>query len=91
MQRLLLSLHLGARFEVVSFCIATANGRPKLPSPRASTIISVARSALTSEAEGLTVTARSSRGYPLGGLLHWQMLPTITPSTVFSRILSFLP
>jgi len=28
---------------------------------------------------------------PLGGVLHWQMLPVITPFSLYSRILSYLP
>jgi hypothetical protein len=88
---LLVSLNLGARFEVVSFCTATVGGRAKLLNPRASTIISVARSTLNSEPEGLAITARGSRSHRVGGLLHWQMLPAITPSTLFSRILNLIP
>jgi hypothetical protein len=90
--RLLLSLNLGARFRIVSIGITTSrNGLPKLLSSHPSTIITIARSSLNDEPEGLATTARQSGVYPLGGLLHWQMLPTITPSTVFSRILTYQP
>jgi hypothetical protein len=89
--RLLLSLNLGTRFEVVSLGTATGSGRPRLLNPHATTIIKMARSALNDEPEGLAVTPRSGGRYPLGGQLHWQMLPTITHSTIFSRILSFVP
>jgi hypothetical protein len=89
---LLLSLNLGARFQVVSYCTSTTwDGRPTLLNKHPSTIITVARSALSNEPEGLAVTAGNSGRYPLGGVLHWQMLPKITPSTLFSRILTYLP
>jgi hypothetical protein len=90
--RLLLSLNLGARFEVVSFRTATtSDGRPKLLDSHPSVIITMARSTLNNEPEGLTTTARNRAGHALGGRLLWQMLPTITPSTVFSRTLTFDP
>jgi hypothetical protein len=90
--RLLLSLNLGARFEVVSFRTATtSNGRPKLLDSHPSVIITMARSRLNNEPEGLTTTARNRAGHALGGRLLWQMLPTIAPSTVFSRTLTFEP
>ena len=88
---LLLSLNLGDRFRIVSITIATGrNGLPELSS-HARTIITIARSSLNDEPEGLATTTRRSGVYPLGGLLHWQMLPTITPSNVFSRILTYQP
>jgi hypothetical protein len=90
--RLLLSLNLGDRFAVVSLRTATATtGRPRLLSAHPSTIITVGRSALNNEPEGLAVTAKGDRGFPLGGSLHWQMLPRITQSTLFTRILNFRP
>ena len=91
-QRLLLSLNLGARFEVVAFGTATTPRHlPKLLSSHPSTILTVSRSSLDREPEGLATTYRKNGTYPLGGPLHWQMLPTITPSTLFSRILTYLP
>jgi hypothetical protein len=90
--RLFLSLNLGASFEVVSFCTRTADdGQPKLLSSPSSTIIRLARSHLNDEPEGLAITLPSHRRYPLGGLLHWQMLPAITPSTAFTRTFTYLP
>jgi hypothetical protein len=58
-------------------------------SPR--TEIRVIRSRLNNESEGLAVTGGANTVHPLGGLLHWQMLPVITPSSLFSRILSYQP
>jgi hypothetical protein len=88
--RLLLSVNLGARFAVVAFRTATApNGRPKLLDRRPSTIIKLARSPLNTEPEGLVATNAQAGRYPLGGQLHWQMLPTFTPSTAFTRILTY--
>jgi hypothetical protein len=89
---LLLSLNLGDTFEVVSIHILTrGNGRPKLLSPRPRTIITLPRSYLNNEPEGLATTTRKRGRYPLGGLLRWQVLPTITASTLFSRILTYTP
>jgi hypothetical protein len=90
--RLLLSLNLEDRFRIVSIGFTTSrNGVPKLLNSHPSTIITIARSSLNDEPEGLATTARQNGDYPLGGLLHWQLLPTITPSTVFSRILTYQP
>jgi hypothetical protein len=89
--QLLLSLNLGDTFEVVSTGIGTTRtGRPKLVSHPA-TIITVRRSALNDEPEGIATTPERRGSYPLGGLLHWQMLPTITSSSVFSRVLTYMP
>jgi hypothetical protein len=88
--QLLLSLNLGDTFEVVAIRIGTGRHQhPKLLS-RPAVIISVRRSALNAEPEGLTITNLHGR-HRLGGVLQWQMLPAITPSTVFTRILSYAP
>ncbi|MGZ4225882.1 MAG: hypothetical protein ACXVS6_04120 [Solirubrobacteraceae bacterium] len=89
--QLLLSLNLGDTFEVVSIRIGTSSKKqPKLLShPMA--IITMSRSPLNQEPEGLTTATRVRGHHRLGGLLQWQMLPAITPSTVFSRILTYLP
>jgi hypothetical protein len=91
--RLLLSLNLGDRFEIVSIRTGTSRkGRPKLLSRRPTTILALARSSLNNEPEGLAASPRRrEHDLPLGGLLHWQMLPAITASTVFSRTLTYLP
>lgn len=90
--RLLLSLNLGVRFKVISFGIAAMrNGLPKLLNVHPATIIAMARSYLNAEPEGIAITSRRNGAYPLGGLLHWQMLPTITGSTIFSRTLTYRP
>jgi hypothetical protein len=87
--RLLLSLNLGGRFEVISFCIGTGSLRPRLLNRHPSTIITVIRSRLNNEPEGLASVA-GGRRYPLGGL-DWQMMPAITRATLFSRILTYQP
>lgn len=90
--RLLLSVNLGARFEVLAFSTATApSGRPKLLGKHPTTIVRLARSPLNIEPEGLATTGAKAGRYALGGWLHWQMLPTVTPSTAFARILTYAP
>jgi len=90
--RLLLALNRGTYSEVVSYDIGTArDGAPTLLNSTPRTEITVARSSADNESEGLATTATVNRVNPLGGVLHWQMLPSITPSTVYSRILSFRP
>jgi hypothetical protein len=89
--RLLLALNRGRYSEVVSYQTASArDGRPKLLSTRPVTEITVPRSPSDNESEGLAVTAGSMLN-PLGGVLHWLMLPAITASSVYTRILSYLP
>lgn len=91
-QWLLLSLNLGTRFEVVAFGAATTRqGLPKLLSSHPHAILTVPQSSLNHEPEGLATTTRTNGNYPLGGALHWQMLPTITLSTLFSRVLTYMP
>ena len=86
---LLLSLNRGDRSEVVSIHICTSNVKhPKLLA-HPTVIITRPRSSLNQEPEGLATTTRERGNYPLSGLLDWQMLPAITFSTVFSRILTY--
>jgi hypothetical protein len=89
--RLLLALNRGTYSEVISYPTGTArDGSPTLlGSPRSE--ITVPQSASDHESEGLAVTGAGVALRPLGGVLDWQMLPVITPSSVFSRILSYLP
>ena len=89
--RLLLAVNRGSYSEIISYAIGTArNGSPTIVgSPRSE--ITVPRSSLNNESEGLAVTGAGLRRNPLGGVLDWQMLPVITTSTIFSRILSYLP
>jgi hypothetical protein len=89
--QLLLSLNLRDTFEVVSIRIGTdSHQQPKLLS-RPTAIVSVRRSLLNAEPEGLTITTNPHSRHQLRGLLQLQMLPAITPSTIFSRILSYAP
>jgi hypothetical protein len=87
--RLLLALNRGTYSEVVSYRIGTArDGSPTiLCGPTRE--LRVERSPIASESEGLTVAGVATRAKPLGGVLDWLMLPKLTPSTLFSRILSY--
>jgi hypothetical protein len=87
-RRLLVSLNQTTYFQVVSYPLGTApDGTPTVTgSPRPE--ISVAASSQSAEPEGLSVTGKVSGSYPLGGLLHWQMLPSIP---FYSSILNYVP
>jgi len=89
--RLLLAVNRGTYFEVISYATGTARDRsPTLVSePRSE--ITVTRSSSDDESEGLAVTSAGLALNPLGGALDWQMLPVITASSLYSRILSYLP
>ena len=90
--RLLLALNRGTYSEVVSYDTGSArDGSPTLLSPTPRSEITVAQSSSNNESEGLAATGATTAVKPLGGELHWQMLPVITPSSVYSRILSSLP
>ena len=86
--RLLLSLNLGSYFQVVSYETGTArDGSPRLLNATANSEITIKKSLSNAEPEGLAVTGFHG-SYPLGGVLHWQMLPA-TP--LYSRILNYTP
>ena len=89
--RLLLALNRGSYSEVISYATArAADGVPTLTSkPR--TEITVPKSASYHESEGLAVRDAGLWRSPLGGVLDWQMLPELTPTTFFTRIASYLP
>ena len=55
------------------------------------TEITVPKSASYHESEGLAVRDAGLWRSPLGGVLDWQMLPELTPTTFFTRIASYLP
>ncbi len=85
--RLLLSLNLGTYFEVVSYDIGVgADGSPTILTPTASIEITLPKSFNDNEPEGLTVTNAIRGSLPLGGTLHWQMLPAIP---LYSSILDY--
>lgn len=87
--RLLLSLDRGTYFQVVSYGVGTASdGSPILLSPTPSTELTVTQSSSNDEPEGLATTGFFNGSYPLGGVLHWQMLPSIK---LYSRILNYTP
>lgn len=87
--RLFLSLNRGTSFQVVSYGIGTASGgAPMLLDATPTTELTIAKSSSNSEPEGLAVTGVFNGSYPLGGVLHWQMLPAIK---LYSRILNYIP
>jgi hypothetical protein len=87
--RLFLALNRGTYFQVVSYGVGTAaDGSPTLLSANPTVEITVTKSSSNNESEGLAATAAINGAYPLGGLLHWQMLPSIT---LYSRILNYTP
>ena len=89
--RLLLALNQDTYSEVISYAIGSArNGSPTIAGgPRSE--ITVAVSALDNESEGLAVTGAGLALNPLGGVLDWLILPAVTPTSVNSEILSYLP
>jgi hypothetical protein len=81
----------GTYSEVISYVTGVADRSPRLLSVTPRTEIAVLRSRSYNESDGLAATGSGNTVHPLGGVLHWLMLPVITPSSVFSRILSYLP
>ena len=89
--RLLLALNQGTYSEVISYAArSTPDGTPTVTGTPTSEI-TVPRSASENESEGLAVTGPGVALNPLGGVLDWQMLPELTPTSFFTRILSYLP
>jgi hypothetical protein len=87
--RLFLALDRGTYFQVVSYATGTnSGGSPVLLSSTPTIEITVTRSSANSESEGLAVTGALNGSYPLSGMLHWQMLPSIK---LYSRILNYIP
>jgi hypothetical protein len=87
--RLFLALDRGGSFQVVSYGTGTnSSGAPVLLSPTSSIETTVVQSSSNHESEGLAITGAYNGSYPLGGMLHWQMLPSIK---LYSRILNYLP
>lgn len=84
--RLLVSLNNGGTFAAVSYSFSTAGGVPTAGSPVPE--ITVTRSSRNNEPEGLAWTPSFNGSYPLGGAVHWQMLPSLPLST---RILNYVP
>ena len=85
--RLFLALNLGTSFQVVSYGIGTASdGTPVLLSSTPTVEISLNQSSSNNEPEGLATTGLFNGAYPLGSVLHWQMLPSIK---LYSRILNY--
>ena len=87
--RLLVALDRGGSFQVVSYGTGTdPSGAPVLLSSTPTLETTVVQSSSNSESEGLAITGALNGSYPLGGVLHWQMLPSIKLS---SGILNYLP
>jgi hypothetical protein len=89
--RLLLALNQGTYSEVISYATGSArDGSPTLAGSSKSEI-TVAQSPLDNESEGLAVTGAGLSLNPLGGVLDWQILPTLAPTSLYSQILTYLP
>jgi hypothetical protein len=87
--RLLVALNRGTYFQTVSYDVGTASdGSPVLLSTTPRTEVTVTQSSSNNESEGLASTGIFAGSYPLGGVLHWQMLPSIK---LYSRILNYTP
>ena len=91
--RLLLAVNRGTYSEVLSYDTSDGGGGgpPRLLDTTPRSEIVVPQSSTDNESEGLAVTSAGTASDPLGGVLHWQMLPVITPSSAFSRVLTYLP
>jgi len=88
---LLLALNRGTYSEVVSYELADGRGAPRLTSATPTSLITVPQSFVDHESEGLAITRPLTLSVPLGGVLHWQMLPVITLLSLYSRILTYSP
>jgi hypothetical protein len=87
--RLFLALNRGTYFQVVSYGFTTASdGSPALDSNPPTIEITVTKSSANNESEGLAVTDALNGSYPLAGVLHWQMLPSVK---LYSGILNYTP
>jgi hypothetical protein len=90
-RHLLLALNQGTYAETVSYDLGPGQGPPRLTSPTPTSLITVPQSFLDHESEGLAISRPLNLSTPLGGVLHWQMLPVITLLSLYSRILSYSP
>ena len=89
---LLLALNQGPYSEVIAYNTGSArDGSPRLLSSTLSSLITLPKSFSNNESEGLATTSMFNGFNPLGGVLHWQMLPVITLFSLYSRILSYVP
>jgi hypothetical protein len=90
--RLFLSLNEGAQFDVVAYRVGVArDGSPELLSASPVPKIVVPKWFFATEPEGLAITSPLSWQSPFGGVLHWQVLPTITLFTLYSIVLNYVP
>jgi hypothetical protein len=88
---LLLALNRGTYSEVMSYELAPGRGAPRLASRTPTSLITVPQSFFDHESEGLAIALPLTVSAPLGGVLHWQMLPVITLLSLYSRILTYSP
>jgi hypothetical protein len=88
---LLLALNRGTYSEVVSYELTCGRGTPRLTTSTPTSLVTVPQSFLDHESEGLAITRPLNLSVPLGGVLHWQMLPVITLLSLYSRILTYSP
>ena len=89
--RLLLALNQGTYSEVISYATGSARDGSPVLAGLARSEFTVAQSPLDNESEGLAVTGAGLALNPLGGVLDWQMLPALAPTSFYSQILSYLP
>ena len=90
-RHLLLALNRGTYSEIVSYELGQGRGTPRLTSQTPTSLITVPQSFFDHESEGLAITIPLNVSTPLGGVLHWQMLPVITLLSLYSRILTYSP
>ncbi|MGZ6565581.1 MAG: hypothetical protein ACXVH1_39690 [Solirubrobacteraceae bacterium] len=90
-RHLLLALNRGTYSEIVSYELGQGRGTPRLTSHTPTSLITVPQSFFDHESEGLAMTRPLNLSTPLGGVLHWQMLPVITLLSLYSRILTYSP
>jgi hypothetical protein len=90
-RHLLLALNRGTYAEIVSYELGQRRGTPRLISHAPTSLITVPQSFFDHESEGVAITRPLNLSTPLGGVLHWQMLPVITLLSLYSRILSYSP
>jgi hypothetical protein len=90
-RELMLAVNRGTTSEVISYEVTGGPGLPALVSTTPQSELTVPQSFLNNESEGLATTGVFNVTDPLGGVLHWQMLPKITLLSLFSRILNYVP
>ena len=87
--RLFLAVNRGTYFQVISYGIGTASdATPVLLNNTPTSEVTLAKSSSNNESQGLAITGLFNGSYPLGSVLHWQMLPSVK---LYTRILNYTP